>query len=142
MNIPTIIAGACHADARGKLLFNNSFDASAIRRIYIIANADTHLQRGWQGHRIEKRWFSAVAGRFRIKIIAIDDWETPSPQLPVTEYILDAAQLDILFVPEGHITCIQSLQDVSKLLVMADYRMGEVKDEYRFDIGYFLQEVI
>ena len=49
------------------------------------------------------------------------------------EYILDDRQLTYLHVPAGHVTAIQALEEGSKLLVWADYGIGEIDDEYRFE---------
>jgi dTDP-4-dehydrorhamnose 3,5-epimerase-like enzyme len=133
---PTIIPGGCHSDARGNLLYNNSFDASDIKRVYVIENKDTNFVRGWQGHRIEQRWFSAVQGSFTIQLIA-NDWEKPSRNLIPFKFILSADQMDVLHIPKGYVSSIQALEEGAKLLVMADYGLGEVKDEYRFEVDYF-----
>ena len=37
------------------------------------------------------------------------------------------------------ISRIQSLEENSKLLVMGDYLLGEIQDEYRFEVNYFLK---
>ena len=81
MELPKIITGNTHSDQRGILLYNNSFDAFEIKRVYVIENKDITIIRAWQGHKIEKRWFSAVAGSFKIQLIAIDNWEKPSISL-------------------------------------------------------------
>lgn len=41
-----LLKGKIHADARGNLFYNNSFDASLIRRIYFVENNDTKVVRG------------------------------------------------------------------------------------------------
>ena len=81
MEIPLIITGNCSTDDRGKLLYNNSFNASEIKRIYVIENKDTAFIRAWRGHRIEQRWFSAITGNFEVKLIAVDNWDNPSKTL-------------------------------------------------------------
>ena len=43
----------------------------------------------------------------------------------------------VLHVPQGYVTSIQSLEENSKLMAMADYLMGEIQDEYRFAVDYF-----
>lgn len=134
---PKLIKGDCHSDQRGKLLYNNDFDASQIKRIYIIENKSTDFRRGWQGHRIEQRWFSVVNGKFKIQLIKIDNWEKPSRNLEVLKYLINSEKLNILHIAQGYITSIQSLEPDSKLLLMADYLLGEAKDEYRYDIDYF-----
>lgn len=136
---PAIITGGCHSDDRGTLLYNNSFDASGIKRVYIIENRDTAFIRAWQGHRIEQRWFSATQGSFKIRLIAIDNWDNPSKALVPVTFILNAGKMDVLHIPQGYVSSIQALTADAKLLVMADYRLGEAKDEYRFDADYFLK---
>ena len=135
--LPQIIKGNSHADDRGVLQFNNDFNALGIKRIYTIQNRDTEFVRGWQGHKIEQRWFSAIQGSFKIFLIAIDDWNAPSTNLIQHEFILDAQKMDVLHVPSGYVSSIQSLEKSSKLLLMSDYLLGEINDEYRYDINYF-----
>ena len=134
---PKLITGSRHSDQRGILLYNNDFNASSVKRIYIIENESVDFKRGWQGHQIEQRWFSAVSGRFEIQLIKIDNWENPSKDLEILSYIIDSEKLNVIHVPSGYISSIQSLELNSKLLVMADYLLGENKDEYRYDIEYF-----
>ncbi|WP_432673093.1 WxcM-like domain-containing protein [Flavobacterium sp. SM2513] len=134
---PAILEGKVHTDLRGSLFYNNDFDAKEVRRIYFIENKDTEFVRAWQGHKIEQRWFSAVQGSFEIKLIEVDNWEHPSKTSMVHSFILKANQLDVLHVPKGYISSIQALEPSSRLMLMADFLIGEVKDEYRFDADYF-----
>lgn len=134
---PKLINGNSHSDQRGTLLYNNDFDASLIKRIYIIENESLQFIRGWQGHQIEQRWFSVVSGKFKIQLIKIDDWEKPSVNLEAFTYLIYSEKLNVLHVPKGYVSSIQSLELNSKLLVMADYLLGEINDEYRYDIDYF-----
>ena len=134
---PKIIEGNRHEDQRGTLFFNNDFDGADIRRIYVIENKSVDFTRAWQGHKIEQRWFTAIVGSFRIELIAIDNWETPSKNLERFTFLLDATKLDVLHIPSGCVSSIQSLEGGSKLLVMADYLMGELEDEFRFSLDYF-----
>jgi dTDP-4-dehydrorhamnose 3,5-epimerase-like enzyme len=132
--------GDCFQDLRGILTFNNDFDASSIKRIYTIENFDTDFIRGWQGHKIEQRWFACMNGKFRIGVIYIDDFENPLKTLKPQYYELNSSKLDFLHVAAGCVTSIQSLEKNSKLLVLADYKLNEVKDEYRFNENYFENE--
>ena len=135
--IPKIISGSSHTDARGTLCYNNDFDASAIKRIYVIENINTDFIRAWQGHQIEQRWFSAIKGSFKIELIAIDDWDRPDKKSERFEFVLNSKKLDVLHIPAGYVSSIQSLVEGSKLLVMADYLLGALEDEYRYESGYF-----
>jgi dTDP-4-dehydrorhamnose 3,5-epimerase-like enzyme len=135
--IPKIIKGENYNDSRGILFYNNDFDASAIKRLYVIDNQKTNFIRAWQGHKIEQRWFSVMQGSFKIKLIKIDNWEHPFKDLKPIEYILGSKKLDVLFVPKGYVSSIEALEKGAKLLVMADYLFGAIQDEYRFDLDYF-----
>jgi hypothetical protein len=135
--VPIIIKGNCYKDLRGSLFFNNDFDASVVKRIYVIENEKTEFVRAWQGHRIEQRWFSVICGSYVIELIAIDDWEVPSRKLDRIRFVLHATTLDVLHIPVGYVSSIKSQEEGSKLLVMANYSIGELDDEYRFEVDYF-----
>jgi hypothetical protein len=134
---PKIISGNCHSDPRGSLFYNNDFDATAVKRVYVIENQNTDFVRAWQGHKIEQRWFAAVQGSFEIRLMAIDDWENPSKDLVPFVFIINAAKLDVIHIPGGYASSIQSLEEGSKLLVMANYLLGETNDDYRYAADYF-----
>lgn len=136
--ISTIIKGSFHSDQRGTVFYNNDFDASAVKRIYVIENATTAIIRAWQGHKIEQRWFSAINGSFKIGLIKIDNWENPAKNLEMLTFTIHAATLEVLHVPQGYVSSIQAMEVGSKLLVMADHLLGEIKDEYRYDVDYFI----
>jgi dTDP-4-dehydrorhamnose 3,5-epimerase-like enzyme len=135
--VPKLIKGNSHEDARGTLIYNNDFDALNIKRIYVIKNQNTDFVRAWQGHQIEQRWFSAMKGSFKIELIAIDDWDSPNKKSERFEFVLHSKKLDVLHIPAGYVSSIQSLVEGSKLLVMADYLLGVHEDDYRYDSGYF-----
>ena len=134
---PTLLSGNRYTDERGSLFYNNDFDTSLIKRIYFIENISTKVIRGWQGHKIEQRWFNVVQGSFRIKLIKIDNWELPSKHLGCKEFIISNKSLDVLHIPKGYTSCIQSKEEGSKLLAMSDYMLGEIEDDFRFDLNYF-----
>jgi dTDP-4-dehydrorhamnose 3,5-epimerase-like enzyme len=135
--IPKTINGGTHIDDKGTLKFNNDFDASAIKRIYVIQNKSTDFIRAWQGHKIEQRWFSVISGSFMIQLIEIDHWENPSKNLEKLTFMLNVEKLDVLHVPQGFASSIQALEEKSKLLVMGNYLLGETNDEYKYDQKYF-----
>lgn len=137
MQQPKIIKGSFSTDIRGTINFNNAFDLSLIKRMYIIKNTSVDILRGWQGHQKEQRWFSAMDGGFCIKLIKIDDWELPSKDLESIELSISNKTLDVLHVPKGYVSCIKAIVQHSKLLVMSDYKFGEIIDEYRFELDYF-----
>ncbi len=134
---PKLMKGGNHQDKRGTICFNNDFNAAAVKRVYTIENESPDFIRAWQGHKIEQRWFSAMSGTFIIKTVRIDDWENPSKDLPVETFLLGEETLDILHIPAGFLTSIQQVEKNAKLLVFADYALGEIADDYRFQSDYF-----
>lgn len=134
---PELLNGGNHEDWRGIIRFNNDFDSSSVRRIYTIENLEVLFIRGWQGHKVEQRWFTVMQGAFKIVVIAICDWDNTSKKVDKKTFIIDAEQFDVLYVPKGCVTSIQALSLGSKLLAMSDYRLNEINDEHRFPLDYF-----
>jgi dTDP-4-dehydrorhamnose 3,5-epimerase-like enzyme len=134
---PQFINGSAHKDERGSLKYNNAFDLSPIKRFYTIEPASIDFKRGWQGHKIEQRWFTVLKGSFEITIIEVDDWESPNRDLEQQIFTLAAAALDVLYIPAGFITCIQAKEENAILGVFADYQLGELNDEYRYELNHF-----
>ncbi len=137
-NIPTLINGGEHVDERGTIKFFNDFDMQEVKRFYCIQNKDTSVVRAWRGHRIEQRWFVVTEGEFIIRVVKIDDWASPSKDLPIENYILNASQNQILHMPAGYATWIEAKQDHSSLMVFADYGVEHAKlDDYLYTVGHF-----
>lgn len=132
-----LLEGKKHQDERGIITYNNDFDASKVKRMYTIENHSADFIRGWQGHKIEQRWFACMKGSFEISVIVIDDFENPSKDLTIQKYLLQDDVLTYLHIPSGCITAIQAKEEKSKLLVLADYDLGEISDEYRYNLDYF-----
>ncbi|WP_139423842.1 WxcM-like domain-containing protein [Chryseobacterium mulctrae] len=132
-----ILEGRKHSDERGIITSNNDFDASIIKRIYTIENHSNEFIRGWQGHKIEQRWFACMKGSFEISVIEVDDFTNPSKDLTIQKYVLTDDVLTYLHIPSGCITAIQSKEQGSKMLILADYGLGEINDEYRYNLYYF-----
>lgn len=128
-----LIKGNKFVDERGKLFYNNDFNLSEAKRMYILENQDISIIRAWQAHKIEKRWFVAVDGQFEIKLVKIDDFENPSDNLEIVSYKLNSETMDCLCIQPGYATSIQSLSDQAKLVVFSNYMLGEVNDDYKFD---------
>ena len=132
-----LLVGKKHQDERGIITYNNDFDASQIKRMYTIENHSTDFIRGWQGHKVEQRWFACMKGSFDISVIVVDNFTNPSKDLIIQKYLLTDEVLTYLYVPSGCITAIQAKEEGSKLLVLADYGLGEIDDEYRYSLDYF-----
>lgn len=136
---PSPIVGGIAKDHRGQIRFVNDFDMSAVKRFYIIKNADTELVRGWRAHRTEQRWFYVLSGSFTVDIVKIDDWTMADPQLPVERLLLKADEMQVLHVPVGYGTAFRAVEADSELLVYADFNVEHAKtDDYTYPVDYFV----
>lgn len=143
LNTPSFKTWEKHSDARGALYFNNAYLFDEVKRIYFIEHTDVSVERGWRAHKIEQRWFVPMTGSFEIKIVKIDDFDTPNPFQKVNVLVLDQEILGTLHVPKGYATLLKALTPHSKIMVMADSYFEEAKlDDYLFPIDYFKDEAI
>src|SRR5690606_12870986 len=132
------IQGGVAADHRGQIRFVNDFDMTAVKRFYIIENADSELVRGWRAHRIEQRWFYVLSGCFHIDLVQIDNWENSSLYLAFAKRTLRADSQEVLHVPAGYGTAFQALEPGSQFLVFADHGIDHAPmDDYTWAWGYF-----
>ncbi len=133
-NTVSIIAGGIHSDARGTIFFINDFDMSAVKRMYMIEHPDASIVRAWQGHKLEQKWFVVTAGSFKVALIAPDNWNEPSKDLPVQEFTLSASEPSVLHIPGGYLNGFKALEPNSKITVFSDATVEESKaDDYRFE---------
>lgn len=133
-DIPKLIKGGSFKDERGKVNFVNDFLMSQVKRLYYTEHFSTDVIRAWQAHIIEKRWFLCVEGGFTVKLVALDDFENPSDELPVYEFELDADTPEVIYIPEGYANGFQATKDNSKLMIFSDYNFEDnPNDQIRFD---------
>lgn len=131
---PKLITGGKHIDERGQLDFINDFDMSAIKRVYFTTHFDIDVIRAWQGHKIESRWFICIKGSFKVKLVAIDDWDNPSENLRIDKYTLSDNEPAALYIPDGYVNGFKAIEQNSKLMIMSNYGLNEiVNDQVRFD---------
>ncbi len=132
-NIPEIIQGGTHNDARGKLTFFNDFNLIDVKRFYVIEHPDTKVIRAWQGHKIEQKWFYVLAGSFKVMLVKPDNWENPYGTLTVKEYTLNAGDNQVLHIPGGFVNGFKALEMNSRMMVFSDFAINEAgSDDWRF----------
>jgi dTDP-4-dehydrorhamnose 3,5-epimerase-like enzyme len=111
----------------------NDMKFDAIERFYIISNSAENPLRAWQGHKIDNKYFYCIQGVIKVHYVKIDNWESPSKDLKVESVVLNAAESNILHIPEGYVNAIESLEVESKLISFSTLpldRTGE--DDVRF----------
>lgn len=133
-NKSSIINGGFFEDSRGRLDYVNDLDLSIIKRMYFTTNTEVGFFRGWQGHKIESRWFFCVKGSFEVKLVEIDNWDNPSEILESKVYILEEKNPKVLYIPNGYVNGFTSLESDSKLMILSNYKLGEtINDDFRFE---------
>jgi len=138
-NKPSMIKGGSHTDHRGTIHFVNDFDMSQVKRFYLIEHPNIEVIRAWRAHRIEQRWFNAVAGKFVIRIVKIDNWESPTKVVSIQDVHLSSCN-EVLYIPSGYGTWIQAEENNSKLLVFGDYGIEHaINDDYLYPQDYFTE---
>lgn len=132
--IPEIIQGGEHTDARGKLTFFNDFDMKHVRRFYQIQHPDVQVIRAWQAHKIEQKWFTVLEGSFKIVIVKPGEWLGANENSDPKEYILKSGDNQILHIPGGFANGFQALEPNSRLIVFSDFEFEKAgSDDFRFD---------
>ena len=140
-DIPKLITGGSFVDERGQIDFVNDFDSTSVKRIYFTTNSDINFIRAWQGHKIESRWFFCVKGSFKVKLVAIDNWVSPSNDCEIFEYYISEETPEVLYIPSGYLNGFQALEEDSKLMIMSDALLGEnPEDNFRFNLNKFRWE--
>jgi dTDP-4-dehydrorhamnose 3,5-epimerase len=98
--------------------------------MFFIENLNPDIIRGWQGHLIEKRWFTCVKGKVVICVKEIENFENST----INQYILDENSFETLYIPNGFAFTIQSLIDRTKIMVLSNYYFNETNDLFSHPI--------
>ncbi|BFN37895.1 WxcM-like domain-containing protein [Fidelibacter multiformis] len=131
---PKLIIGNIHQDRRGILVFNNEFDLSPIKRMYIIKHPDDSVIRAWQGHLKEHKYFMCIKGKFVIVWKDISNYPNINDK-DLTDYkILRKDDQLVLSIPPGFANGMKALENNSELLVFSNFTLNESgTDNFRFD---------
>ena len=131
---PSIIQGEQYSDDRGAMSFVNQFNMDTVKRFYMITPKNTHIARAWQGHKQEEKWFHVLNGSFLVVLVEIDNWVTPSDNLPYKKFVLAADKHQVLHIPKGYANGFIALETDARLLVFSNVSLTDSADDnYRFD---------
>lgn len=130
---PRLLAANVSHDDRGRVYFANDFDLRECRRMYIVENFATGTVRAWHAHQHERKWVMALSGAALACCVAIDDWDSPSPNAEVHRFTLDAAHPQLLAIPAGYGNGAMALLADTKLLYFSDASLDEsMQDDHRY----------
>lgn len=129
-----LIEGGNYIDARGSLRFINDFDMSDVKRFYAVTHPDTNVVRAWQGHKVERKYFFCVTGKFKVAAVKVDDWNSPSENLIPEHFELTADRASILAIPGGYANGFKAIEPNSTLIVYSSHSLADTAgDDFRFD---------
>ena len=151
MELPSVIKGGTHVDARGVLRFCNDFDMTGIKRFYTITNSAEQPFRGWIGHKKETKWFFPVKGKTEVVVEPMADFNAEKRNRPLrvgathgeaTEpneasaenggeaerFVLKAEEPKVLKVPPGNWFFIEQ-HDGAEVMVFSDCKIGECEND-------------
>jgi dTDP-4-dehydrorhamnose 3,5-epimerase-like enzyme len=136
--LPDMITGGVAVDDRGRLGYVNGLDLAGMRRLYVVSNHRPGFVRAWHGHRREAKAVMVVAGIALVAAVEIDDWEHPSPDLPVHRWALSEDQPAVLTVPAGWANGAMTLTPGTRVMYWSTATLEESQvDDYRWPARYW-----
>jgi dTDP-4-dehydrorhamnose 3,5-epimerase-like enzyme len=127
------VKGNLVVDDRGAVGFVNDFDLEAVRRFYTVTNHSAGFVRAWHAHRNERKFVTVVQGTALVCCVRVDDWEHPSPNVPVERFVLSALTPSVLAIPAGFANGFMSLaEDTTVLFFSSSTLEDSVDDDVRF----------
>jgi dTDP-4-dehydrorhamnose 3,5-epimerase-like enzyme len=134
MATPLLLRGGLAVDDRGAVGFVNGFDFAGVKRFYTVQNHAAGFVRAWHGHRREAKYVTVVQGAMLIACVEVDDWDKPSPDLPVHRFVLSASSPAVLYIPAGFANGNMSLTADAKAIFFSTSSLEEsTGDDVRFD---------
>ena len=135
---PRLISGGRFVDDRGTLSVVNEFDLAGVNRFYIVENHRDGFVRAWHGHQREAKYVMVVSGAAIVAAVAVDDWDSPSPDLPIHRFVLSADSPAILHVPAGYANGFKTLRPDTRIIFFSTATLEEsATDDIRFEAHFW-----
>jgi dTDP-4-dehydrorhamnose 3,5-epimerase-like enzyme len=133
MTEPVLYTGGLAVDDRGEVTFVNDFDFANVKRFYSVRNHRQGFIRAWHGHHREAKYVTVVEGAALVGAVRIDDWNHPSPELPVQRFVLSARKPSVLYIPAGYANGFMSLTPDAHLMFFSTANLQDsLSDDVRF----------
>jgi dTDP-4-dehydrorhamnose 3,5-epimerase-like enzyme len=128
-----LLKGAVAVDDRGEVGFINEFDFTGVKRFYTVCNHQANFIRAWHGHRHEAKYATVVAGSMLVACVRIDNWDNPSPDLPIQRFVLSDKTPAVLHIPAGFANGFMSLTAGAKIIFFSTSTLHDsLNDDIRF----------
>jgi len=133
-----LFEGGSAVDDRGEVGFINELDLGGVRRLYTVSNHSPGLVRAWHAHKKEAKFVSVLVGAAVVAAVRIDDWASPSKELPVQRYVLSSNKPRVLYIPAGFANGAMTLAADTRLLYLSTATLEESReDDFRFPARYW-----
>ena len=124
-----LIRGGVAVDDRGSVTFVNDFVPAHYVRMYTVSNHEARFIRAWHGHRVERKAAMVLSGTALVCAVEVDDWESPSPDLPVHRFVLSEAIPSALVIPPGYANGFMSLTPNTRVCFFSSASIEEAPDD-------------
>lgn len=104
-----------------------------MRRFYVVTNHRQGFVRAWHAHRRERKYVTVLQGSALVCCVPIDDWENPSPEQPVSRFVLSALRPSVVEIPEGYANGFMTLTEDASVLFFSSATLEDSHgDDVRF----------
>ncbi|MEX2054607.1 MAG: dTDP-4-dehydrorhamnose 3,5-epimerase family protein [Candidatus Andersenbacteria bacterium] len=135
---PSLIGGGLAVDDRGQVTFVNDFDFAGVKRFYMVSNHKQGFVRAWHAHKKEAKYVLVVKGSAKVGVVAIDDWDNPSKELEVKQFVLSEKSPKVLYIPAGHANGFMSLSKDTQIMFFSTSTLDEsLGDDFRYDARHW-----
>lgn len=135
---PELLRGGLSVDDRGEVGFVNDFAFADVKRFYTVSNHAQGFVRAWHAHRHEAKYVLAVSGAALVCCVQIDDWESPSPDLEVSRFVLSERSPAVVRVPEGYANGFMTLTPDAKLMFFSTSTLeASLGDDVRYPAHFW-----
>ncbi len=127
-----------HKDERGRVSFVNDFNFPHVKRFYVVETRVKGSLRGWHGHRHEGKYVFPIQGKAIVAAVEVDNWESPSKNIRLFQFILNSAKPCILYIPPGFANGFKSHTMHTKLMFFSTSTLEDsLIDDIRFPADYW-----
>lgn len=135
---PRLISGGLAVDDRGQVSFVNDFNFEGVKRFYMVANHGQWFVRAWHAHKKEAKYVLVIKGAAKIGAVSIDNWDEPSKETEVKQFVLSEKTPKVLYIPAGYGNGFMSLTDDLQIMFFSTSTLEEsLNDDFRYDARHW-----
>lgn len=131
---PYTIEGNSIVDDRGMVSFINAFSFKGVKRFYQVVNHQAGFVRAWHAHKKEAKYVYVSSGSAIVAAVKIDNWTSPSTDIPIYRFVLSSHKPTVLYIPSGYANGFKTLTPDAVLIFLSTLTVEESRgDDIRYD---------